>query len=109
MAWLVLEARAKGRAEHNAAQCSTAKEEWPGGGFKRVSGRVIFHASTTTMRTRHEQRRGKRSVEKRCEERGGKKKSPRPGLNDLRIDKDGHAAEVSAKKDAARRGWECVA
>ena len=57
------------------------------------------------MRTRHEQRRGKRSVEKSLEESGSgggegkkeKKKSPRPGLNRLRIDED-RLAEVSAKK-----------
>lgn len=51
------------------------------------------------MRTRHEQRRAKRSVEKsvKKEEGGGKKRSRRPGLNELRIDKDGHS-EVSAKK-----------
>lgn len=53
---------------------------------------------------------GKRSVEKSVqkEEEERKKKSPRPGLNELRIDKDGDA-EVSAKKDAGRRGWERVA
>lgn len=52
---------------------------------------------------------GKRSVEKSVKKkRRRKKKSPRPGLNELRIDKDGHA-EVSAKKDAGRRGWERVA
>lgn len=60
MAWLVLEARAKGRAEHNAAQCSTAKEEWPGGGFKRVSGRVIFHASTTTYAYKARTKKGQK-------------------------------------------------
>lgn len=48
VAWLVSEARAQGRAEHSTAQQSTAKEDWPGCRIKRVSGRVIFHASTTT-------------------------------------------------------------
>lgn len=35
------------RAQHSTAEC-TAKEDWPGCRIKRVSGRVIFHASTTT-------------------------------------------------------------
>lgn len=36
------------RAQHSRVQQSTAKEDWPGCRIKRVSGRVIFHASTTT-------------------------------------------------------------
>lgn len=106
-AWLVSGARAKGRAGHKRST-EYSKREVAGVGFKRVSGRVIFHASATTYAYRARTKNvggGQKERQEESEEsgkgkgRGGKEVSPRPGPNELRIDKDKDGlAEVSAIK-----------